>query len=128
MQLSTISPAPRACACRTQSIVRRPGARMRAGSPVWLRTRHCPSASRIESTPTTTHCRPNSAASSETSAGRSSAGVLTEILSAPACSTARAAATSRMPPATQNGMSIARATRSTHPASTVRPPGLAPMS
>jgi hypothetical protein len=62
------------------------------------------------------------------SSGRSSAGELTEILSAPAYSTARASATLRMPPATQNGMSMMRATRSTQAQSTARCCGLAVMS
>ena len=84
------------------------------GSPEYCRTRHSPSASRRESIPTTTHCTPNAEASSPTRSGRSSAGEFTEILSAPDHSTARASATDRMPPATQNGMSIRRATRSTH--------------
>src|SRR5690606_28250789 len=91
MQLSTISPAPSRCASATQSSVRLPGARIAPGSPVLLRTRHSPSASRTESIPTTTHCTPKASASSEISAGRSSAGVLIDTLSAPASSTARAA-------------------------------------
>ena len=78
--------------------------------------------------PTTTHCTPKAAASSSIRPGRSSAGEFTEILSAPACSTARASATERMPPATQNGMSIRRATFSTQARSTLRPCGLAVMS
>jgi hypothetical protein len=78
--------------------------------------------------PATTHCTPNASASSASSAGRSTAGVFTDTLSAPACSTARASATLRMPPATQNGMSITSATRRTQAGSTARPSGLAPMS
>jgi hypothetical protein len=108
--------------------VRRGSARVRSGSPVYCRTRHSPSASRSESTPTTTHCTPKAAASSSTRAGRSSAGEFTETLSAPASSTRAASATERMPPATQKGMSISRATRSTQPRSTGRPSGLAVMS
>ena len=128
MQLSTISPAPRRCASTTQSSVRRARARVFDGSPVYWRTRHSPSASRSESTPTTTHCTPKAAASSSISCGRSNAGEFTDTLSAPACSTARASSTERMPPATQNGMSITRATFSTQPRSTLRPSGLAVMS
>src|SRR5437762_125817 len=45
MQLSTISPAPRACASRTQSRVERPLARMRRASPVyWYTMKACTSA------------------------------------------------------------------------------------
>ena len=43
--------------------------------------------------PSTTHCRPNAAASSAISSGRCSAGELTLTLSAPADSTARAVST-----------------------------------
>jgi hypothetical protein len=128
MQFSTISPAPRCCASTIQSSVRRANARVRDGSPVYWRTRHSPSASRRLSIPTTTHCTPNASASSSINVGRSSAGVFTETLSAPACNTPRASSTVRMPPATQNGMSISRATRSIHARSTLRPSGLAVMS
>ena len=78
--------------------------------------------------PATTHCEPKRALSSSISSGRSSAGELTEIFSAPAFSTASASATLPMPPATQNGMSSMRATRRIHSRSTLRPSGLAEMS
>ncbi len=78
--------------------------------------------------PTTTHWLPKARTSSSTSCGRSSAGVFTEILSAPWASTSAASATLRIPPATQNGMSMVSDTRRTQSTSTRRPSGLAVMS
>ena len=77
---------------------------------------------------TTTAWEPKASAQALIRSRFSTAAVLTEILSAPACSTARAVSTSRMPPATQNGMSRRAETRSTQPRSTERPSGLAVMS
>ncbi len=90
-------------------------------------TRYSPSSTRL-SMPTTTHWLPKRRASSVIRAGRSRAGLLTLILSAPSFSTCSASATLRMPPATQNGMSSTAATRRIQPRSTDRPSGLAVMS
>ena len=60
---------------------------------------------------TTTHWAPNSAASSVTSSGRSTAAVLTPTLSAPARSRARASSGVRMPPPTVKGMNTVSAVR-----------------
>ncbi|KAG1082386.1 hypothetical protein G6F40_015142 [Rhizopus arrhizus] len=128
MQFRTISPAPRCCASTIQSRVRTGTAWVLPGSPLKRRTRHCPSASRTESTPTTTLCTPNSSANSVISCGRPNAGELIDTLSAPANSTRRAVSTLSMPPATQNGMSIRRAMRSIQATATERASGLAPMS
>ena len=52
---------------------------------------------------TTTHWAPNSAASSATSSGRSTAAVFTDTLSAPARSSRRASSTDRTPAAHGEG-------------------------
>ncbi len=59
----------------------------------------------------TTHCEPNTAASSSISSGRASADELTDTLSAPASSTACASSTERMPPPIVNGMKTLSAVR-----------------
>src|SRR5437879_1821280 len=133
MQVTTIAPAPRACASRTQSRVERPLARMRRASPVyWYTMKACTPAAwwgapgaRWLSTPTTTHCEPKRLASSSMRSGFSSAGELIEILSAPASRIASASATERMPPATQNGISRSAVTRWIQARSTERRPRLA---
>ena len=60
---------------------------------------------------TTTHWAPNSSASSATRSGRSTAAVLTQTLSAPARSSARASSTERMPPPMVKGMNTSSAVR-----------------
>ena len=59
----------------------------------------------------TTHCEPNTSASSPISSGRSSAAELIETLSAPASSTAWASSTERTPPPIVNGMKTSSAQR-----------------
>jgi hypothetical protein len=82
----------------------------------------------MESTPITTHWLPKALTRRSIRPGSSRAGVLMEILSAPCASTCPALSTLRMPPATQNGMSMVSDTRRTQPTSTLRPWGLAVMS
>ena len=66
---------------------------------------------RFASIATTTHCEPNTSASSPISSGRASAAELTETLSAPASRTACASATVRIPPPIVNGMKTSDAVR-----------------
>ena len=65
------------------------------------------------SMPTTTACEPKASAPRATSSGSRTAAELTETFSAPARSTARMSATLAMPPPTEKGMNISRATRVT---------------
>ena len=60
-----------------------------------------------------TACAPNSRLSSVISAGRRTAAVFTETLSAPDIRMCRASATERMPPPTASGMKTLRAVRAT---------------
>jgi hypothetical protein len=59
----------------------------------------------------TTHCAPNTSASSESSSGRATAAEFTDTLSAPASSTACASSTARTPPPIVNGMNTSSAQR-----------------
>ena len=59
----------------------------------------------------TTHCAPNTSASSDSSSGRATAAEFTDTLSAPASSTAWASATLRTPPPIVNGMNTSSAQR-----------------
>ena len=108
MQLSTISPAPSAAAPRRPSPACAAAARASAtGSPVYWRTRHSPSSSRRLSMPTTTHCTPKASASSPISCRPlQRRRVDRDLVGAGMQHRARLARRERMPPATQNGMSI----------------------
>src|SRR3954453_17583851 len=66
---------------------------------------------RFASIATTTHCEPNTSASSPIRSGRWSAAELIDTLSAPASSTAWASAAERMPPPMTNGMNTLSAVR-----------------
>ena len=59
----------------------------------------------------TTHCAPNTSASSPISSGRSTAAEFTDTLSEPASSTACASSTDRIPPPIVNGMNTSSAHR-----------------
>ena len=61
----------------------------------------------------TTACAPNSCDSSVINAGRRTAAVLTETLSAPDMRMRRASATDRIPPPTASGIKTLRAVRAT---------------
>ena len=62
---------------------------------------------------TTMHWLPKVSAASRTNSGRDTAAVLMETLSAPALSSLRISAFSRMPPPTVRGMKISSAVRAT---------------
>ena len=83
---------------------------------------------RTGSIPKTTHWRPNAAAPSAMSDGRSTASELTETFSAPARITRSMSPSVATPPPTAKGMRTARATASTMPMSIGRPSADAVMS
>ena len=108
IDVSRISPAP----SRSLSI-----AHDTASRPVGLRP-PCdhtsqPMLARRASMATTTHCAPNSSASSLTSGLRATAAVFTATLSAPALSILRPSSTERTPPPTVKGMNTSSAVRLT---------------
>src|SRR3954468_14761231 len=107
MLVRRISPAPRSTASRTHSTaVRSVGVR-----PPFRNTWYSPPATRRASIASTTHCAPNTSASSPISSGRCTAAEFTDPLSAPASSTACASATERMPPPIVKGMKTSCAVR-----------------
>src|SRR5256886_6573602 len=106
--VSRISPAPSPAPARAHST-----ASARASTrPPCVRAAQ-PSPERRASIASTTHWVPNSAASSERSAGRAMAAVFTLTLSAPAASRRRASSTRRTPPPTVRGIRIDARTRAT---------------
>ena len=108
MQLSTISPAPRSVASRTQSSVRRPVSRRRFGRAGILLDAIV--AVRLEAVDAEDDALAAEVAGelARSAPGRSSAGELIETLSAPASRQAAAWSRVRMPPATAKGMSMTR--------------------
>ena len=108
MLVSRISPAPRSTASRAHSTRRGRWAcaRRPRRPPI---ERRSPGDAALASIASTTHCAPNTPASSSISSGRCSAAELTDTLSAPASSTAWASATERMPPPIVNGTNTSSA-------------------
>ena len=70
-----------------------------------------PGTRRLASIASTTHCAPSTPASWLSSSGSATAAELTEILSAPASSTAWASAALRIPPPIVNGTNTSSAVR-----------------
>jgi len=107
MLVSSTSPAPRSVASRAHAT--RLAALDHVTPTVDIDVQ--PAARRFASMAITTHCAPNTSASSPISSGRARAAELTETLSAPASRTAWASSTERMPPPITNGMKTLSAVR-----------------